>query len=183
VRWLRMTTVAALAACGPATTQTTSDLDAPPQPPPSIEATGNGYLIRLQRDQGVAVSTIEGGRSEVFQALVTAFEEFALPVEGIDATRGILQTGSFRAVRRLGEHRLSQLFQCGATLTGDRADTWRLEIEVDAQVQQDGEGSRLTTRVSAFARPTDGTSTNGVPCVSMGRLEQMITERIADRVA
>ncbi|MGH7506938.1 MAG: hypothetical protein ACRELX_14875 [Longimicrobiales bacterium] len=98
-------------------------------------------------------------------------------------TRGLVQSESVRAVRRFAGERMSDLFRCGSSLTGERADSWRLEIEATAQVQAAGEGSRLTTRVSTIARSIDGTSRNAVPCSTRGRLEEIIAETIAEQVS
>lgn len=158
-------------------------LDPPPEPPPAAEAAGVGYYIRLNRDDGISTATIDGRRPAVFQALLSAFEEVGLEISGADQVRGIVQSERMTATRQLAGLRLGDLLTCGATLTGDRAESWRIELELMAQVQPEGtEKTRLTTRIQATARTTDGTGRNPIACSTKGVLEQKIAEATAARV-
>lgn len=181
MRRLRMLALVSLFGCAAAPSgDGRSSLESPPEPPPMIETTGDGYTFRLSRDQGLAVATIEGRQAEVFQALMQAYDELKIELSGADRVRGMVQAEPVAAVRQYAGERLSALFHCGQTLTGDRADTWRLQIEIASQAQQDGSThTRLTTRVSATARTMDGSSTNEVQCSTRGRLEQKIAATTA----
>lgn len=161
--------------CASGSADVPSSLETGPEPPPMVEASSNRLAFRLSSDRGVAVATIEGSRAEVFPALVQAYDTIGIEIGGIDATRSMLQSERIRVSRSYAGERLSELFHCGRTLTGDRADTWRLDIEITSQVQSEGTSrSRLATRVSATARTMDGTSTNPVPCTTSGKLEEKI---------
>lgn len=171
--------------CASGSTQAGSPdvIDPPPEPPPAAESAGVGYYIRLNRDDGISTATIDGRRPAVFQALLSAFEEVGLKIGGADQVRGVVQSERTIATRQLGGQRLSDLLTCGATLTGDRADSWRIELDVMAQVQPEGtEKTRLTTRFQATARTTDGTGRNPIACTTRGVLEQKIAEATAARV-
>jgi hypothetical protein len=184
MRRLRLLALAAVAGCASAPGGEASSLESPPQPPPMIEATGDGYKFRLARDDGLAVATILGSRADVFRALLRAYEELGIEIGGADPARGMVQAEKIAVSRQYAGERMSALFHCGQTLTGDRADTWRLQIEIASQVQADGDSSsRLTTRMSAIARTMDGTSTNPVPCTTRGKLEQKIAAATALFVA
>ena len=148
-----------------------------------IETTGDGYTFRLSRDQSVSEATIVGAQAAVFQALMTAYEDLGLEIAGADRVRGLVQGEPVAAVRELAGEQMSTLFHCGQTLTGDRADSWRLEIEVASQAQAVGASqTKLTTRVNAFARTMDGSSTNPVQCATRGRLEEKIAATTALRL-
>jgi hypothetical protein len=145
-----------------------------------IETRGSGYTFRLSTDQAVAMATIEGGQADVLRALVQAFDQLEIEIGDVDFARGTLQSEKIKASRRYAGERMSELFHCGRTLTGDRADTWRLEIEITSAVRAEGStSSTLATRATAFARTMDGTSTNPVPCGTRGKLEQKIAATTA----
>ena len=180
MRRLHLLAFATLLGCSATQTDTDSSLEAPPQPPPMIETRGNGYVFRLSGDQGVAVATIEGGQADVFQALVQAYDQLEIEIGAVDPARRVLQSEKIRTSRRYAGERMSELFHCGRTLVGDRADTWRLEIEITSQVRSEGRtSSTLSTRATAFARTMDGTSTNPVPCTTRGILEERIAATTA----
>jgi hypothetical protein len=173
-----------LLGCASGSAQSDRDvIDPPPEPPPAAESAGVGYYIRLNRDDGISTATIEGRRPAVFQALLGAFEQVGLEIGGADQVRGVVQSERMIATRQLAGLRMSDLLTCGATLTGDRADSWRIELELMAQVQPDGaDKTRLTTRIQATARTTDGTGRNPIACTTKGVLEQKIAEATAARV-
>jgi hypothetical protein len=155
-------------------------LESPPDPPPMIQATGSGYTFRLARDQGVAVASIEGRQPDVFQALMRAYDELDIEIGGANQASGTIQSEKIATSRQYAGERMSELFHCGRSLTGERADTWRLQIEIASQAQHEStDRTRLTTRVTATARTMDGTSTNPVPCTTRGKLEQKIAATTA----
>jgi hypothetical protein len=175
MRRLRWIALVGLVGCAAATSGGDTTLESAPEPPPRIEATGDGYTVRLGRDQTLAVATIAGAQPDVFQALMRAYEELDIEIGGADRVRGMVQSEKVAALHRYAGERMSELFHCGQTLTGERADSWRLQIEITSQAQRAGSDStRLTTRTTAMARAMDGTSTNAVPCATRGRLEQKI---------
>jgi hypothetical protein len=180
MRRLHVLALATLLGCSAAQTGVGNTLESPPEPPPMVETTGDGYTFRLARDQSLAVATIEGRQPDVFQALMRAYDELDIEIGGADPTRGMVQSEKIAAIHRYAGERMSELFHCGQTLTGDRADSWRLQIEITSQAQRDGsDHTQLTTRINASARAMDGTSTNAVPCATRGRLEQKIAATTA----
>ena len=179
MRRLRWIAVVALSGCSAASGGGYATLETPPEPPPMVETTGDGYTFRLSRDQNIAVATIDGRRADVFRALLRAYEDLGIDIGGADDARGMVQSEEIAAVRQFAGERLSTLFHCGQTLTGDRADSWRLRIEVASQAQPLGERTQLTTRLTATARTMDGSSTNEVACSTRGALEQKIAATTA----
>jgi hypothetical protein len=78
---------------------------------------------------------------------------------------------------------MSALMDCGSTITGRRADLWQVTLQLLTVVRADGPtDSTIATRVTATARPVDGSSTDAVPCLSNGLLEKKIAEVVRVRV-
>jgi hypothetical protein len=184
MRRLLLLAVVPLVGCAPTVRETGDDVLRPPvQPPPEIQSAGAGYYIRLDRDDGISVAALDGSRTDVFQATMSAFDDLGLRIEGGDPAQGLIQSERIVKMAEFAGERMSELLDCGTTLTGNRANSWRIEFHVTAQVEALGDRrSQITTRLIANARPMDGTSRNQVSCTTRGVLEQKITEAAAAKV-
>lgn len=184
MRRLLALAVLALAGCAPtARVEPGEALRPPVQPPPEIQSTGEGFYVRLNRDDGISVTSIDGSKAEVFQAVLSAFDAVGLEIEGGDPTRGLIQSERMVEMSSFAGERMSDLLECGTTLTGNRANSWRIEFHVSALVEALGDRrSQITTRLVANARPMDGTSRNQVSCTTRGLLEQKISEAAAEKL-
>jgi hypothetical protein len=158
-------------------------LDPPPEPPPAAESAGAGYYVRLNRDDGISVAGIDGSQQAVYQALLRAFDSLGVEIEGGDRGRGLVQSARMVRTSEFAGERMAELITCGATLTGDRANSWRIELYLSALVEPLGENrSQLTTRLEATARAMDGTGRNPIPCTTRGVLEAKLAEATASQL-
>lgn len=115
--------------------------------------------------------------------MLSAFDAVGLEIEGGDPTRGLIQSERMVEMSSFAGERMSDLLECGTTLTGNRANSWRIEFHVSALVEALGDRrSQITTRLVANARPMDGTSRNQVSCTTRGLLEQKISEAAAEKL-
>ena len=127
MRRLLLLTAAAVLGCAPGPPPEAGDVLRPPiQPPPEIQAAGAGYYVRLNRDDGISVASVDGAQPAVFQAVLAAFDDIGLEIEGGDRARGIVQSARMVRMAEFAGERMSELIDCGATLTGDRANSWRV---------------------------------------------------------
>jgi hypothetical protein len=155
-------------------------LDPPPEPPPAAESAGAGYYVRLNRDDGISVAGIDGSQQAVYQALLRAFDTLGLEIEGGDRGQGLVQSARMVRMSEFAGVRMSELIHCGATLTGDRANSWRIEFYMSALVEPLGDHrSQITTRLQATARAMDGSSRNPISCTTRGVLEAKLAEATA----
>lgn len=174
---LSLLLVASLAACakpGPA--------GRPPVRPPRdrvILTDEAGQRYRSTETAGPIEGEVNASVDAVWTALPAVYEGLGIPLAHLDRPSG--QMGNKQVVRtgRLAGQRLSRTFDCGASMTGERADQGRLTASVLTQVwaRPDGRTGIATTIVSTM-KPLDGTSTSPVSCATTGWLEQEIADRL-----
>jgi hypothetical protein len=117
---------------------------------------------------------------EVWDLLPAVYQQLGLGGRVVDTDRR--EYGSERVSgRRVNRQPIESYFRCGSdgTIAGS-ASRWRVQFNISTTVAELGrESSTLTTRISAFANPTDGASTGRILCVSIGTLEQAIFDALA----
>jgi hypothetical protein len=122
--------------------------------------------------------------SRVFDALKSVYEELGVPPAINDPTTGSVGNIDFLKTRKLGTEPISTYLNCGDSIMGPAADIYRVSISVISVVRPDGKGeSELETALSAQARNMEGTTSDRVACGTTGRLEQIIRQRLLDKLA
>lgn len=176
---MRRTTLliaAALVGCAPAS----SSIVPRPEPPARIEATSTGVEVRLDADERVVGGVVPRSADDAWDALVALYGQLGFPIEVRDPNRRAIATEIFRAPRRILDRRLRSYMDCGQTLTGARVDMWRVSARLMTELEPTGDGTTVRSRLTASARPRDGSSTPPVPCTSSGELEREIVQRVHD---
>ena len=122
--------------------------------------------------------------SRVFDALKSVYEELGVPPAINDPTTGRVGNIDFWKTRKPGTEPISTYLNCGDSIMGPAADIYRVYISVISVVRPDGKGeSELETALSAQARNMEGTTSDRVACGTTGRLEQIIRQRLLDKLA
>ena len=122
--------------------------------------------------------------SRVFAALTSVYEEIGVPPAINDPTTGRVGNTDFWKTRKLGPEPISTYLNCGDSIMGPAADTYRVYISVISVVRPVGKGeSELETALSAQARNMEGTTSDRVSCGTTGRLEQLIRQRLLDKLS
>ena len=135
-----------------------------------IEAVG----VDVVRRREAVSDEITLPAADAFRLLPSVLGALQFAVEGTDEKSGTLTTRSARFRGSLGGSRLSTFFECGQSAMGKTADRYAVIVKVSAEVKPAGErNSRLTTLVSASAKPDDNGGTS-VGCDSNGNLEKRI---------
>ena len=143
-----------------------------------------GYTHLVTLDSLVSWNDVAANAPVTFATAKQTIDAMKLPITGIDSTHWLLANTGFKARRKVAGYAMSWAFQCGATMTGDYADTARLSIAYALFVEPTIEGhSRLGIAVIAGAETVDGTARAPWDCSSTGRLEQEIVERVRSDVA
>lgn len=110
---------------------------------------------------------------QAFDALSRTYAALGLQVNLLDPATRTIATQNQRLMRHLGDIPLTQLVDCGSSITGERANGWFVYLSVLSRVSAAGTGSRVATRVDAFAIDPEG-SGERIPCGSTGNLERRI---------
>lgn len=142
-----------------------------------------GQRYRSLESVGPVESAVQAPIDSVWSALPAIYESLGIPVAHLDRPAG--QIGNKAVVRsgRLAGERLSRSFDCGASMTGQRADQARITASVITQLWQMPEGrTGIATTIGATMKPLDGTSTAPASCTSTGFLEKEIETRLRTRL-
>lgn len=127
---------------------------------------------------------VNATHARVFHAAVLALEGLRIPLEARDSVAGNIGNLRFTQSRRLGGTNLGQYFNCGNTMTGARADSYRLTMPLLVMLDRLPENrTRLRVAVVASARDMSGPSTEPVACHTTGLLEGRILRAIEQHLA
>lgn len=153
-----------------------------PGPRPGVTSRSTGAEIVLERDTYVDEAVIEASVEDAWRALPVAWADATLPVSSANNATHTLQSGTVRTRDKIVGKPLSDFFDCGYTMAGPRVLLWQVSMEVASAIVPDPKGSRIGTRVTATARPRDGSSTSPVNCTSRGELERIIAGNLRIRL-
>ncbi len=121
--------------------------------------------------------------AETFAALREVYKELKLPLE-LDDPRDF-RVGSFklRMTVRLAGERLSNYFNCGRGMTGENADTWRLQIVMATFLRPAGpDETEIGTGMAANAQDMGGAAKDIVMCGTSGGLEARIARMVREKL-
>jgi hypothetical protein len=127
---------------------------------------------------------VDGPFGRVYHATVLAFQGLKIPLDVTDSTSGLV--GNLRLVqsRRIAGTNLSQFLSCGSSITGPRADSYRLTMPLVVLLDRlPGDRTRVRVALLASARDMAGNSTEPVPCTTTGALEERIRKSIDQHLA
>ena len=170
--------VLAISACASSGSKPESDIA---RPMDRIVASDPQGVIRTTVDPN-AKTTIEFPVARVLTVIKSVYEELGLPSPTVDAASGKVTAPRFDKIRKLGNVNLSMYFNCGDSLNGNIANTYRIYIDVVSVVRPDGKGgSVLETAVNGSAADMGGSSSGRVPCGTTGRIEERIQNGVRQK--
>jgi hypothetical protein len=173
---LLLLAVSACASSGPTTESTI------PRPTERIVASDYKGVVRSS-EAANAKTTIRVPPGQVLAVMKSVYEELGIPSATVDAASGQVSAPRFDKMRRLGTVNLSTYFNCGDSLNGNIANTYRLYITVLSAVRSDGKGgAELETAVTGAAADVTGGTGGRIPCGSTGVLEQNIQDLVRQKV-
>ena len=130
-----------------------------------------------------AKAHLSASPSRVFDALKSVYAALGVPPAIDDPATGRIGNTDFWKTGKLGAEPISQYLNCGDSIMGPAADTYRIYISVVSQVHPDGKGETdLETALVAQARNMEGTSSDRVACGTTGRLEELIRQRLIEKL-
>jgi hypothetical protein len=136
----------------------------------------------LTRDVVIRQISIDAPRARVWQALHEVHEAM-----GIGFTNGDLGSGNAtfevaNRIRTVAGKPASRYIDCGVGPAGARADSYRLLVRINHVLQSPTPASTVvTSTLQAWAR-NPGTSSDAIPCASLGLLEREIGAAVAMRL-
>ena len=138
-----------------------------------------GFRETIILDTLAVTFDIDAPTSRTFVATVVALEGMKVPLEVRDSLGGLVGNLRLTMMRRLAGEPLSRFFNCGNTMTGPSADTYRIHSALLAILDPlPSNRTRLRVAFAAGARDVSGPSTEPVTCGSSGIFELRLAERI-----
>jgi hypothetical protein len=121
--------------------------------------------------------------SRVFDTLKPVYEELGIPIALNEPSTGRFGNPDFWRTRKLGTEPISSYLNCGSTIMGPAADSYRVYMSLLSMVRPDGHGETdLETAFVGQARNMEGTTSDLVACGTTGRLEDLIKKRLMERL-
>jgi hypothetical protein len=123
--------------------------------------------------------------SAVLAALRLAYADIGVEVKYSNPATG--EIGNVEFVRRykMAGQSLTDFVNCGSTVTGPAADTYRVTMLLVSTVKPgaNGQGSVVETRFQSRAiDPAGGTSAGAMDCQSLGTLEQKLHDLLSQKL-
>ena len=171
--------IAGSTACASSGSKPSTDISTPSE---RIVATDNQTTLRTTVAPNSRVN-IPAAPNRVFDALTAIYPDLGIPSPTADATTGRVGNTNFWKSRKLGAESISTFLNCGSSITGVIADTYRVYMSVVSVARPDGNGgTELETAFNAYAQNMEGTAGDRIPCGTTGRLEEVIQKLVARKV-
>ena len=138
---------------------------------------GRGATIQPP-SSGTTASSIDAPIAQVWQALLQALPAVGVPLETVMQPSWTAGAEAAAVRRRIGGRYLSSYITCGGSAgVADVADSYAVTLSLLSTLSEDGEGTRLETRLAASANDPF-TSVPARGCVSKGRLEARVDSAV-----
>jgi hypothetical protein len=147
-----------------------------------IEVTDNTVLTRRESAAHEDVVVLASPDS-VLTALRAAYAAIGVEVKYYDPAAREIGNLEFVRIRRMAGEPLTTFVNCGSTVTGLAADSYRITMLLVSTVKPEGSSSRVETRFQSRGEdPTHGTSTGATQCQTLGTLEQKLHTALRDKL-
>lgn len=173
-----LVTALALSACASASGSAGSD--GPRAPDRWVMGGGEAVQLQLEKSATSTSIVLPESPDDVFRAVVRAYQELGIPITSIDEPGGMVGNPEFRLTRRFGGRRLSAMLNCGTAPGGaPAADHYQVELDISTRAEPvAADTTRVTTRLSAWARNPSGSSSSTRRCGTRGVLEQGLLKQV-----
>lgn len=120
---------------------------------------------------------------EVFAAAALVLENFGIQADVRDSVGGLIGNIGLTRSRRLNRTPLSVFLNCGSSMTGLRADYYRVTMPLLVMLDPlDSARTNMRIALVASAQDPTGTSNQPVLCGSTGALESRLRKAIDDQI-
>lgn len=177
---LLLVVVASTASCASSGSSTGSEM---PSPSERIVASDNQTTYRTSVAPNAKVP-IPVAPDRAFAAVREVYAELGVPFAMNDPAIGRIGNTNFFKTHKFGNEAISTYLNCGNSITGSAADSYRVYISLVSMVRPDGQGTtELETSFTAQAQNMEGTAGDRIACGTTGRLEERIRKSVLQKVA
>ena len=144
--------------------------------PASVSGDDEGASIRLSEEPEFMSAPVSASPEKVWAAMPLVYEK--LEVTGAKVLDSEAQTYGVHdyTSNRLGGTRTGDFVRCGEEGAGQALGTMvRRRLSISTNVHGDASGkTTITTAITGYAQPAEGTSTGAIRCASNGKFEKRI---------
>ncbi|MCU0634123.1 MAG: hypothetical protein MUE41_04540 [Gemmatimonadaceae bacterium] len=131
---------------------------------------------------GVRIDFPSATPAQVWTQLAAVYDEAKIITNVRDSVAGEIGNLSLVQRGRLWKQPLSRFFDCGASMSGNNADSYKVSLALVSWIVPHGAGSTVWTAVAAGGRDVSGTSNHSRTCQSVGQLEGTIHDALRERL-
>ena len=145
---------------------------------------GGDWSLDLIREDGTTSAWMDASPEEVWLHLPAVYATLGLGPETfsvLDPRNRQIAVRNHRT-RRLADQRLSRFLYCGESMGQPKIDNGNGRVHLATRLDAEDGGTMVRTRLEGEAHDS-GRSTAPVRCSSSGRLERIVMEQLAERVA
>lgn len=143
-------------------------------------ATNSGCLgCGLQNFKYIVLEpvSISAPPDSAFVLLRSIYKKFGVDVMAVNPTTGEIGNRQFNRTSKLGGVFLHEYVNCGQSLTGPTADTYRIQLTLMSYVTPSSSGAIVKSQLTARAYDT-GAGQGSTQCESTGVLEERIKREL-----
>ena len=141
------------------------------------------FGARVVLDTIGAPVTVDASPGETFAAVALVLENLGIKADVRDSAGGMVGNLELVRSRRLDRTPLSVFFDCGSTMTGLRADNYRITMPLLVMLDPLGaDRSRMRIAVLASAQDPTGSSNQPVLCGSTSALESRMHKAVVEQL-
>ena len=139
---------------------------------------GEGGTILAERPRGSQAS-IAAPPATVWLAAKKVYADMEIPVTVENPSAHQIGTQNFFKTRQFAGEPMVNLVDCGSSMTGPKAATYRIYMSLLTDIVTDGKGgTMIQTTFVPMGQDISGGSTDRIPCGTTGRLEQLFIARV-----
>lgn len=138
-----------------------------------------GFGAHVVMDTVGEVREVPASPGKVYHAASLVLRNLRIPIDVSDSAAGLLGAAKLTRMRNVAGSPLSRFLECGAGMTGPRADSHRVQMPLLLFLDPMPNGyTKLRVSLVASAQDNSGTSNSPVQCGSTGALEKKLRDAI-----
>jgi hypothetical protein len=151
--------------------------------PRNIDVRLRAYQQAIRLDTVALWNDIEASPARSFAAVRHVLDSLDVPVTTVDSVNGLFYRSPFNTARQILGRRMSWALNCGESINGPNADSYRIHMVYALFLEPTVDGqTRLGTALAAGASTTEGASKPPIRCGSTGAFEREIVRLVRARV-
>lgn len=124
-------------------------------------------------------TTIAAPAAQVWLAVKKVYADLEIPVTVENPSAHQIGNANFYKTRQVGGHAMPEFVDCGSSMTGPKASTYRIYMSLLTDVMTDGNGgAKIQTTFVPMGQDVSGGSADRIPCGSTGRFEALFLDRV-----